>query len=116
VIEARFGLRIPTIVRSVDDWRRLLAGAPFPEAQRDRPKLLHVGHSKRPLASDVAATLRQRATREIIAVHGGALFVDFVDGAGRSKLTPAAIDEAAGSPVTLRNWNTTIEIAKRLET
>jgi uncharacterized protein (DUF1697 family) len=116
VIEARFGLRIPTIVRSADDWRLLLAGAPFPEAQRDRPKLLHVGHAKRPLAPDVTSRLTLRATRESVVVHAGALFIDFADGAGRSKLTPAAIDQAAGSAVTLRNWNTTLEIAKRLGT
>jgi uncharacterized protein (DUF1697 family) len=116
VIEAHFGLRIPTIVRTADTWRRTLAGAPFPEAQRDRPKLLHVGHSKRPLDPRVAEALAERATSEAVRVHEGALFIDFVDGAGRSKLTPAAIEKAAGSPVTLRNWNTALEIGRRLGT
>lgn len=114
VIEARFGLRIPTIVRTADAWRRVLANAPFADAQRDRPKLLHVGHAKGPLAPEVIDALARRATHKAVAVHEGALFIDFVDGAGRSKLTLMTLDKAAGPSVTLRNWNTTLEIAKRL--
>jgi uncharacterized protein (DUF1697 family) len=139
VVQERFGLRIPTLVRRSEDWRRILKGAPFADAQRDRPKLLHVGHAKHPFAPGMSAALAQRATHEVVAVHQEALFVDFGHGAGgergsprraphgakradsapatglgRSKLTPAALDKAAGSPVTLRNWNTTLEIARRL--
>lgn len=33
---------------------------------------------------------------------------------GRSKLSPALFDKAAGSPVTMRNWNTVLKINEML--
>lgn len=114
VITSRFGLTIPTIVRTSAEWRRLLAGAPFEDAQVARPKFLHVGVAKAKLRPDVADVLTAKATNERVLVHEDTLFLDYQEGAGRSKLTPAVVDKAAGSHVTMRNWNTTLEIARRL--
>ena len=114
VIRARFKLTIPTIVRTAADWKKLCTGAPFQEARAARPKFLHVGLSKSKLDAKVVETLMGRATTERVEVHRDALFIDFAEGAGRSKLTPAVIDKASGSHVTLRNWNTTMEVARRL--
>ncbi len=114
VIASRFELTIPAIVRTASEWKTLRAGAPFAEAQAARPKFLHVGFSKAKLDPKVVETLMSKAASEKVEVHGDALYIDFAEGAGRSKLTPAVIDKAAGSHVTLRNWNTTLELARRL--
>jgi uncharacterized protein (DUF1697 family) len=38
------------------------------------------------------------------------LWFHYPEGAGRSKLTPALVDKAAGSPVTARNWRTALAL------
>jgi uncharacterized protein (DUF1697 family) len=43
-----------------------------------------------------------------------ALWFWFPQGSGVSKITPAAIDKAAGSPVTTRNWRTVQKLAGML--
>lgn len=56
------------------------------------------------------ARLRERATVEQIERSGDALWIHFAGGSGRSKLTPALLDRAAGSPVTTRNWRTVLKL------
>jgi uncharacterized protein (DUF1697 family) len=47
---------------------------------------------------------------EAVEAAGGALWFHFPAGVGTSKLTPAAIDKAAGSPSTSRNWRTVLKL------
>ena len=43
---------------------------------------------------------------EIFHVNGREMYVDYVNGAGRSKLTNALIERTLGVTATARNWNT----------
>ena len=52
---------------------------------------------------------------ERVAVRGDALWIDYASGVARSKLTPAVLDRAVGSPVTARNWNTVQALARMLD-
>jgi len=47
-------------------------------------------------------------------VVGDALWIDFNDGIGTSKLSPAVLDRAVGSTVTARNWTTVQALAALL--
>jgi uncharacterized protein (DUF1697 family) len=111
VVKERFGFHSDAIARSAEQWAAYARGGPFPDAEAARPNMLHLCLSKRPMRSDAAEALAARATLgERIAVAGGALWIDFAGGAGASKLTPALIDKAAGSPTTARNWNTVLKL------
>lgn len=115
-IEQHFGLDVPVIVRTADDWARYAAGSAFPDAEAERPKLLHLCLSVAPPAHDIIEVLTARASgKERIAIKGDALWVDFGESVGHSKLTPALFDRAAGSPVTARNWNTVLALAAMLD-
>lgn len=104
VIEASFGMAVVAIARTAADLAACAATNPFPDAA---PKMLHLCLAKRPLAADTADLLTRRcAAGERVAVVGQALWIDFNEGVGRSALSPAAIDKAAGSTVTARNWTT----------
>jgi uncharacterized protein (DUF1697 family) len=106
-IAKRFGFRVEVVVRTSGAWRVYARGTPFAEAQTARPHRLHLGLSKRPPKSDAAARLREYAKAdEQIAIVGDAVWIDFANGVGTSKLTPAVIDRAVGSTVTARNWRT----------
>lgn len=116
LIARRFSLDVPVIVRTAAQWQRYAAGSPFPDAENERPNLLHICLSAQPLVDGAAATLAARAkAKEQLAVKDGTLWCDYGESVGTSKLTPALFDKAAGSPVTARNWRTVLALAAMLE-
>ena len=114
-IEEHFRFQVDVIVRTASQWKKYSAGSPFPGAARDRPNLLHLGLSKLPCSKDLAAKLGERAMHgEKIKVLDDAIWVDFAASVGKSKLTPVVFHKAAGSPVTMRNWNTVLKLDEML--
>jgi len=106
-METRFGFRPAAIVRSAAGWAKLLDANPFVSEAEAEPAKVMVALSKEKLASGAAAAIGAKAAAgEKVREAGGALWIHYPDGAGRSKLTPSTIDKAAGSPVTARNWRT----------
>ncbi|HEX8623139.1 MAG TPA: DUF1697 domain-containing protein [Allosphingosinicella sp.] len=115
-IEARFGLDVPVIVRTASQWAALAAANPFEDAARDEPNRLQLLVSKRPLEADAAEKLTERAQAgERVEAAGGALWLHYPQGVASSKLTPALIDKACGSPATGRNWNTVLKLREMAE-
>jgi uncharacterized protein (DUF1697 family) len=103
------------MVRSAAQWSGYAAGSPFPAQERDHPNYLLLGIAKQPMAAGAAEALQARgAAGEQVRQTPDALWFWFPGGSGVSKLTPAAIDKAAGSPVTTRNWRTVRKLAEML--
>lgn len=114
-IEKHFGFHVDVIVRSATQWNKYISSNPFSEAAHSRPKHLHLGISKLPCSKDFPNKLGEYATGdEKIIVVNGVIWIDFAAGVARSKLNPNRIDKAAGSPVTLRNWNTVNKLQEML--
>ena len=115
-IEKHFGFSVEVLVRTASQWNKYSAKSQFPDASREHPHLLHLGLSKRPPHKDLAERLKEKALHgEKIKIIGDAIWVDFQGGVGKSKLTPAVFDRAAGSTVTLRNWNTVLKLREILK-
>ncbi len=113
LIEKGIRDRFPTvstdaIVRDARTWRAYTEGNPFTGDPAAAPKLLHLGLSNDPPRDGMLDALRARATNgERIRLAGDALWIDYGEiGAGKTRLTPAFINKAFGSPVTQRNLNT----------
>ncbi|MFE7406019.1 DUF1697 domain-containing protein [Isoptericola sp. NPDC057559] len=108
-VEAALADRLGGDVRAValpaDRAAALLDADPFPDATADHPSHVQVHVGPDPVDPDGVAALAER-NPERFAVAEGVLFVDYVDGIGRSRLTAAALDRAAGTWTTGRNWNT----------
>ncbi|HYD36504.1 MAG TPA: DUF1697 domain-containing protein [Allosphingosinicella sp.] len=116
-IKERFGLDVPAIVRTASQWADCLAANPFAEVARRAPNRLQLLVSKRPPAAGAAEKLTERAQAgERVEPAGGALWLHYPEGVGRSKLTPALIDKACGSPSTARNWRTAVKLREMAET
>lgn len=112
IVAQRFGLKVEAIARPARAWAAYARRSPFPDADA-RGNLVHLGLSKKPPADGTEAKLNERAgDREKAVVQGDAIWVDYGDGAAASKLTPAFIDKAAGSTVTMRNWRTVRKLAE----
>jgi uncharacterized protein (DUF1697 family) len=114
-ISAEFGLDVPVVVRSAAAWAKLAASNPFAHAAREAPNRLQLLVSKRPPAADAAERLMARAAagEQVAAVPGG-LWLLYPEGIARSKLTPALIDKACGSPATGRNYRTVLKLQEML--
>jgi uncharacterized protein (DUF1697 family) len=114
-IETRFGMDVPVIARSGTQWADLAASNPFAKAARDEPNRLQLLVSKQPANPDAAEKLMARAQAgESVKAAGGALWFHFPEGVATSKLTPALIDKACGSPSTGRNYRTVIKLLEML--
>lgn len=111
-ISERFGFAVETVVRSGARWLAYAAQNPFPAAQDTRPKTLLLGLSKTGPNTDAVDTVLSYATTERAQLLGDALWIDFVDGSGRSKIRPAVIQRALGSSATTRNWRTVQTLAE----
>ena len=110
-LAARFGFPVDTLVRAATGWPALVAANPFPDESQSQPNLVMMLLAKRtpPAAAlaEAAATLQARAQDgERVVPATDALWMYYANGAGRSKLSPALIDRAVGSPVTARNIRT----------
>lgn len=115
VVLDTFHFEVPVIVRTAAQWKQYFARSPFQGSAHTRPHLVHLGLAKVPCPKTMVANLARYATRgEKIRVVGDGLWIDFIESVGQSKLTPAVLDRAAGSPVTLRNWNTIQELHRML--
>ena len=116
-ITKRFGLAIPVVIRTANEWERLAASNPFPDASESHPNLVMLGLAKSKVKVHAEAELQKRAAAdEAVAVRDDAIWIHFGSGAGRTKITPAILDRAAGSPVTMRNWRTVLKLLELTST
>lgn len=114
-IEKRFGFAAPAIVRTAAAWRRYAPANPFPEAARDTPNYLLMLVSKQPPAAGAVEAIQAKAAAgETVAQAGDTIWIHFPSGSGTSKITPASIDKAIGSPATSRNYRTVVTLADML--
>jgi len=112
-IAEHFGFQVEVIARRAEDWLVYAEGTPFPALEAERPHLLLLGLAKRPLARGAKAAIAARAMAgEQVEVVGDAIWIDYVGGSARSKVTPLVLDRAAGSTVTTRNWRTVLKLAE----
>ena len=102
VVAARFGFRTFAAVRTAEEVAAGIADNPF--AADGAPNLVHTLFLDGPLAADGFARLAaDHRGRERLARGDRALFVDYVDGAGTSKLTKTFIEKRIGRQGTARN-------------
>ncbi len=114
-IARRFGFPVDVMVRSSKDWKRYEKGGPFKDSEKKRPQVVYLATTKRPPVRGAVEELMSRAKGgERVALEKGVLWIDFNEGAGRSKLTPAVLDRVVGSSVTLRNFRTVQKIAEMI--
>lgn len=114
IVEARFGFKVEAIARTAGQWAGYAKGSPFADAD-ERGNIVHLGLSKRAPDKGLVDILSARAQHcEEIVLQGDAIWIDFKDGVRDTKLSPASIDKAAGSTVTMRNWRTVTKLQEML--
>ena len=110
-LKAQFGFAVDVIVRAASAWSKYVAANPFAGEAEVLPNKLHLYLSRDRLSSAAKILEQSAQSGERIRVASGALWIDYgTNGVGGSKLTPALIDKACGSPATGRNWNSVLKI------
>jgi uncharacterized protein (DUF1697 family) len=97
----RLGLDTDFMVRTAAQWKKIVAGNPFPREAKADPGHLVVMVCKQAPGKDVKIT---GAKREIVRAKGKEIYIVYPDGIGRSRL-------AIGAVGTGRNWNTVLKLA-----
>ena len=106
-ILATFTWQVPVMVRTAEQWDRMLRACPLPAEAVDDPSRLYVHTAKRPFPVEMADALMDRARDgEVVRLTEGSLWIHYPSGLARSKITPGLLDRLAGSPTTARNWRT----------
>jgi uncharacterized protein (DUF1697 family) len=102
-LEEATGVRV--ILRTEAELRAVVANNPF-ETIRNPGQLLVIFFDQAATAEAAAKLRANYKGPEIFHVKGREMYVDYVNGAGRSKLTHGLIERTLGVAGTARNWNT----------
>ncbi|MEJ1969668.1 MAG: DUF1697 domain-containing protein [Rhizomicrobium sp.] len=106
-----FGFTTEIFVRNRTELEAVVAGTPFPKEAKNDPARLHVFFLRGAPAPEACRALEAAIKgREAIKVSGKQAYIYYPDGAGRSKLTAAAIERHLGHAGTARNWNTVTKL------
>lgn len=104
-IAGRFGVDTPVIVRTADDWERVVAGNPLPVPDGRRFQVVF-------FAEPPSAAAIEDAGEERVAVRGREIYCWHPDGIKQSALAKA-LARLEGE-ATARNWNTVLRLRELL--
>jgi uncharacterized protein (DUF1697 family) len=106
------GLAVSVLLRTHDELEATQEANPFVD-HGAVPKHLHVVFLAAAPAADAISTLDpDRSPGDTFRVAGSEIFVDYGNGAGRSKLTPHYFERRLGTIGTARNWNTVLKLTE----
>jgi uncharacterized protein (DUF1697 family) len=118
-IEEAFGFRPVVVTRTADQLREIIARNPFADRTDVAPgRLLVMFLDGTPAKGGGKALAAAYQGAEDVHLRGSEVFIHYVNGIGRSKLTGAVLERALGVKGTARNWNTVsklAEVADRIE-
>ncbi len=95
-----------TVVRDQGAFERIVKRNPFPEATQSRPNQLHLHFMANQPQENAELSLTTYKGQERLRLDGDHLYIDYIHGAGESKLTTRFLEAALGTVGTSRNWNT----------
>ncbi len=116
-IETGAGFHSDILLRTLDEWRDVIARHPFPEERGlDGSRVLVTFMARTPDAKVVESVQRGNPGPEEVFVSGDEIWVYFPDGMGRSKLAAALVEKNLKATGTGRNWNTVLALLTLAET
>lgn len=105
-IEARFGLKVPVVIRSAEELRDAAERSPF-LAEGCDTQHVHVGFlASQPTTRAVAALDPARSSVDRFQVLGREVHLHVPGGMARTKLTADYFDRRLQTTMTVRNWRT----------
>ncbi|KQY85064.1 DUF1697 domain-containing protein [Brevundimonas sp. Root1423] len=111
-MEKTFGLKVAAMVRTPDQWAKLIAANPFPKEAASHPAKVIAMVMKEEIKDGAVEACRALAEGgEAVEAVDGVLYFWFPNGQGESgifkKATPRMLGMGTG-----RNWNTVLKLAE----
>lgn len=101
------GKHVDIIIRTADQWRKLVAGNPFPDESAENPDRVNVRVMREPAAETVTKLFKPYQTQgEQVRIVDGDLWIAFTGRPSESKLLGLISPKRMGGIGTARNWNT----------
>jgi len=104
-IQERFGLAIAVVVRTHAELQATIEATPF-AAHLGEPGTIHIGFAQAAIRSD--GIVPRAGSVDQLVVRGREIHLYCPNGLGGSHLPN--LDRGAGTPVTVRNWNTVLRL------
>lgn len=115
--EARTRLNLDTsfIVRTPEEWDAVIRVNPLSrKAEEDPRRLLVMALKDQPSPEQFSALRADYDGPEPFELVGKHLYIDYLEGAGNSRLTNVFIERRLATRGTARNWNTVIKLSEML--
>ncbi|MEM5774548.1 MAG: DUF1697 domain-containing protein [Anaerolineaceae bacterium] len=110
-MQAVWGFLVPVLMRTVDDFSRILTGNPFLSRPEVDPSKLHVTFLTAPAEeSRLGGVASPNVDGDEFAICGQEIFVYCPNGYGRTRLNNNFFEKKLALPATTRNWNTVREL------
>jgi|GEM_PF-103090 uncharacterized protein (DUF1697 family) len=113
-IENRFGLNGSVMVRTLMEWRGIVADNPF-RVEAKAGKLAVIFLKSKPSRAAARALEAAVTGSEYFEIRDRELYAVYPDGFGKSKFTLPAICRVLNTDGTARGWSTVLRIAALLE-
>lgn len=110
-LHARLGVQVDVVVRALAELDATIAANPFAAAAEQDPSHVVVTFYPAPFARTPELDVARLGRERVVWTERGA-YVHYPDGIGRSPLTAAVLDRAAGQAGTSRNWRTVLALAE----
>ena len=104
------GLRVPVVLRTVEELQKIPRRNPFLKAGVVLDTLHVAFLADAPTASAASALDPKRSPPDEIAIRGRELYLRLPNGVADTKLTNAYFDKTLGTVSTMRNWRTTLQL------
>jgi uncharacterized protein (DUF1697 family) len=116
-IQQSFGLHISVVARSAAEIARVVRSNPFlaRAAGRD-PASLHVAFlPQRPDPEAILTIDHERSPLDACVVSGREIYLDYLNGSGKTRLTLGFLERRLGVVGTARNWRTVQQLADLID-
>lgn len=108
----RLSARPDYLIRTCDEWKKIIAGNPFRrETEADPSRLIVMFLKQAPDRRSVRALRSAIEGPEAVHISGREVFITYPAGIGRSKLTLPMLERKLDRRGTCRNWNTVLKLS-----
>ena len=109
-IATRAKIKVPVVVRTAGDLRRIADKNPFLRRGVDVDKLHVVFLAAKSSNAALAALDPKRSPPDEFVAEGSEIYLHCPNGYGRSKLSNAYFDSKLATTSTVRNWRTVLKL------
>jgi len=112
VISEKFGIKVPVLVKSLSEMKRIVSANPFIKKMNPEIEKLHVTFLAKTPEQDRILMLRNKDFgTERYEIIGSEVFLYCPDGYGRAKLNNNFLEKTLNCTATTRNWKTVTALA-----